>query len=113
MPVALRKDPRGPVPILCSLIELRNSVQCPKYINPRFCLLTNVQSAPEKHSHSLLYSCGFQTCLSSWYYWSEKYTLPLSVPLKLAESTMKIVIVGAGVSGLSTYLFLRKHLPTP
>lgn len=26
---------------------------------------------------------------------------------------MKIVIVGAGVSGLSTYLFLRKHLPDP
>jgi 2-polyprenyl-6-methoxyphenol hydroxylase-like FAD-dependent oxidoreductase len=26
---------------------------------------------------------------------------------------MKIVIVGAGISGLSTYLFLRKHLPTP
>lgn len=26
---------------------------------------------------------------------------------------MKIVIIGAGISGLSTYLFLRKHLPTP
>jgi 2-polyprenyl-6-methoxyphenol hydroxylase-like FAD-dependent oxidoreductase len=26
---------------------------------------------------------------------------------------MKIAIIGAGVSGLSTYLFLRKHLPTP
>lgn len=26
---------------------------------------------------------------------------------------MKIIIVGAGISGLSTYLFLRKHLPSP
>lgn len=26
---------------------------------------------------------------------------------------MKIVIIGAGISGLSTYLLLRKHLPTP
>ncbi|KAH7042187.1 hypothetical protein B0J12DRAFT_673929 [Macrophomina phaseolina] len=26
---------------------------------------------------------------------------------------MKIIIVGAGISGLSTALFLRKHLPTP
>ena len=26
---------------------------------------------------------------------------------------MKIVIIGAGISGLSTYLFLRKHLPIP
>jgi 2-polyprenyl-6-methoxyphenol hydroxylase-like FAD-dependent oxidoreductase len=26
---------------------------------------------------------------------------------------MRIVIIGAGISGLSTYLFLRKHLPTP
>ena len=26
---------------------------------------------------------------------------------------MKIVIIGAGVSGLSTYLSFRKHLPTP
>lgn len=26
---------------------------------------------------------------------------------------MRIVIVGAGISGLSTYLFLQKHLPTP
>src|SRR5579859_4523463 len=26
---------------------------------------------------------------------------------------MRIVIVGAGISGLSTYLLLRKHLPNP
>src|SRR5689334_22809127 len=26
---------------------------------------------------------------------------------------MKIIIVGAGISGLSTYLFLQKHLPDP
>lgn len=26
---------------------------------------------------------------------------------------MKIVIVGAGISGLSTYIFLKKHLPNP
>jgi 2-polyprenyl-6-methoxyphenol hydroxylase-like FAD-dependent oxidoreductase len=26
---------------------------------------------------------------------------------------MKIVIVGAGISGLTTYLFLKKHLPNP
>jgi 2-polyprenyl-6-methoxyphenol hydroxylase-like FAD-dependent oxidoreductase len=26
---------------------------------------------------------------------------------------MKIIIVGAGISGLSTYLYLRKHLPNP
>ena len=26
---------------------------------------------------------------------------------------MKIIIVGAGISGLSTYLFLKKHLPNP
>lgn len=26
---------------------------------------------------------------------------------------MKIIIVGAGISGLSTYLHLRKHLPNP
>ncbi len=26
---------------------------------------------------------------------------------------MKIVIIGAGISGISTYLFLQKHLPNP
>jgi hypothetical protein len=53
--VALRKNPRGPVPMLCSLIELRNSTQCLKYINHHFCLVTNVQSAPESTPiHSLL-----------------------------------------------------------
>jgi 2-polyprenyl-6-methoxyphenol hydroxylase-like FAD-dependent oxidoreductase len=26
---------------------------------------------------------------------------------------MKIIIIGAGISGLTTYLFLRKHLPNP
>jgi hypothetical protein len=55
MLVALRKNPRGPVPMLCSLIELRNSIQCLKYNNHHFCLVTNVQSAPDSTLiHSLL-----------------------------------------------------------
>lgn len=42
--------------------------------------------------------------------------LPLRIPITPLFSRlriMKIVIVGGGISGLSTFLFLKKHLPNP
>jgi len=36
MPVALRKDPRGPILMLLLVDRATKFYPCPKYINPRF-----------------------------------------------------------------------------